>query len=84
VRLAYITIYACEKLTGESLSSPKILTPLLKAWRLYNGNTRARLAKDRGIIRSGDFLTLDAHAKLDAERFIEEIHNPDVQGSWRP
>jgi hypothetical protein len=84
VRLAYLAIYASEKLTGQPLSSPKSLTPLLKQWRLYDGNTRTRLAKDKGIIRSGENLSLDAHGKLDAERFIEEILNPEVQGQWRP
>jgi hypothetical protein len=84
VRLAHVAIYAHERLTGQPLSSRKGLTPLLKEWRLYDGNARARLAKERGIIRSGDSLTLDAHARRDAERYVEEILNEELTGQWRP
>lgn len=84
VRLAHIAIYAYEHLAGQPLNSRKGLTPLLREWRLYDGNVRAKLAKERGIIRSGDNLTLDAHAKRDAERYIEEILSNDVAGQWRP
>jgi hypothetical protein len=83
VRLAHVSIYAHHQLTGQHLSSRKGLTPLLKAWRVYDGNTRARLAKDRGIIRTGDSLMLDAHARRDAERYVEEILNDEVTGQWR-
>lgn len=84
VRLAHIAMYAHERLTGQPLSSRKGLTPLLREWRLYDGNTRARLAKERGIIRSGDSLSLDAHARRDAERFADEILNDEVSGQWKP
>ena len=84
VRLAHIAIYAHEQLTGQPLSSRKGLTPLLQQWRVYDGNARSKLAKERGIIRSGDNLTLDAHAKRDAERYIEEILSDDAPGQWRP
>ncbi len=84
VRLAHVAIYAHERLTGQPLSSRKGLTPLLREWRLYDGNSRARLAKERGIIRSGDALSLDAHARRDAERFVEEILSDEVAGQWRP
>jgi hypothetical protein len=62
VRLAHVAIYAYERLTGRPLSSRKGLTPLLKAWGLYDGNTRARLAREPGIMRSGDDLSLDRQA----------------------
>lgn len=84
VRLAHIAIYVHEQLTGQPFSSRKGLTPLLQQWRVYDGNARAKLAKERGIIRSGDDLTLDAHARLDAEKYIEEILSDDVPGQWRP
>jgi len=84
VRLAHIAIYAHERMTGgQPLSSRKGLTPLLKEWRLYDGNSRARLANERGIIRSDDSLSLDAHARRDAERYIEEILNDELKGQWR-
>lgn len=84
VRLAYVAIHAYQKLTGRPLSSPTGLTPLLKAWRVYDGNTRTRLAKDKGIVRDGDDLSLDAHATRDAERFIQEILDDAVEGGWKP
>jgi hypothetical protein len=84
VRLAHIAIYAHERLTGKPLSSRKGLTPLLKEWRLYDGNVRARLAKERGIIRNDDSLSLDAHARRDAERYVEEILNDELHGQWKP
>lgn len=84
VRLAHVAIYAHERLTGQPLSSRKGLTPLLKEWRLYDGNVRARLAKERGIIRSDDSLSLDAHARRDAERYVDEILNDELHGQWKP
>lgn len=84
VRLAHVAIYAHHELTGVPLSSSKGLTPILKAWRLYDGNTRARLAKEKGIVRNGDQLSLDAHATRDAQRFITEILDDQAAGSWRP
>jgi PAS domain S-box-containing protein len=75
VRLAQIAIYAHERLTGRPLSSRKGLTPLLKAWGLYDGNTRARLAKEPGIVRSDDSLSLDPQARRRAEQVIEELQS---------
>lgn len=73
VRLSKVAIYAHQRLTGQPLSSRKSLTPLLKEWRLYDGNTRSKLAKAPGIIRSGDNLSLDPQALRIAERFVNEI-----------
>jgi hypothetical protein len=84
VRLAYVAIYAYQQLAGQAFSSPKGLTPLLKTWRVYDGNSRTRLAKDKGILRNGDDLSLDAHATRDAERFIQEMLDDGVAGSWKP
>lgn len=76
VRLAKVAIYAHELLTGEPLSSRRGLTPILRAWGLYDGNTRTRLAKERGILRSGDSLSLDDQARHQAERLIAEMRSP--------
>jgi hypothetical protein len=84
VRLALVAIYAHERLLGEPMSSRRTLTPVLKEWRLYDGNTRARLSKEKGIIRDGDALHLDAHSRRDAERIIEEILDDGLSGSWKP
>lgn len=84
VRLAHVAIYAYRQLTGQPLSSSKGLTPILKSWRIYDGNSRTRLAREKGIIRSGDDLSLDAHATRDAERFVQEILDVNIEGKWKP
>lgn len=84
VRLAHIAIFAHEQLAGQPLSSRSGLTPLLKEWRLYDGNARARLSRDRGILRNEDSLSLDAHARVDAERYIAEIQDSETHGVWKP
>ena len=75
VRLAMIAIYAHQRLTGRPLSSRQFLTPLLKEWHLYDGNTRARIAREQGVIRNGDDLSLEGAARREAERFISERHS---------
>jgi hypothetical protein len=85
VRLAHVVIYANEKLTGErAVSSRKVLSPILKEWKAYDGNTRAALARHKGIHRDDDLLSLDSIAKQDAEKYIIEILDESVQGSWNP
>lgn len=84
-RLAYITIRAYERLTGSrAASSRKIVTPALQEYRLYTGNTRSVLSADKGIQRNGDMLSLDAHATQEADRFIADVLNPELTGSWKP
>ena len=74
-QLAYVAIRAYEQLSGETkVSSKSVITPLLKQWRLYTGNTRKLLARDKGILREGDSLSLDVPAKQEADRFIAQIH----------
>jgi len=84
VRLAHVAIYAYEKLTGAAFSSRQGLTPILREWRLYDGNSRSRLAKEKGILRDGDELRLDAHSRRDAEKYITEILDASMEGTWRP
>ena len=85
IRLALIAIYAHEKLTGEkTLSSRKSLTPLLREYRLYTGNIRFKLAHYTGIVRDGDKLSLDIHAKQDAEKYTDEVLNSEIKGDWNP
>lgn len=72
-RLVYIAIRAYGKLTGEEgVSSRQIVTPILKEWRLYDGNSRAMMASDKGIQRNGDVLRLDVPGKREADEFIAE------------
>ena len=85
MRLAHIVIYANEKLKGErAVSSRKVLLPILKEWRAYDGNTRPALAHHKGIHRDGDQLSLDTIAKKDAEKYISEILDDSVTGTWNP
>jgi hypothetical protein len=84
VRLAHIAIYACERLLKRPLSSRNELNPLLEEWRIYDGNTRARLAKEVGIVRDKDNLKLDAHARKAAEKYIAEALDESVSGRWKP
>lgn len=85
IRLAHIVIYANEKLKGErAVSSRKVLLPILKEWRAYDGNTRPALAHHKGIHRDGDQLSLDTIAKKDAEKYISEILDDSVTGTWNP
>ncbi|HEX7030365.1 MAG TPA: hypothetical protein VF254_07195 [Gammaproteobacteria bacterium] len=85
IRLTHIAIYAYQKLTGEeSVSSKSVVVPILKEWRSYTGNTRPALAQHKGILRTGDRLSLDAHSQRDAETYIREALDPSVEGNWRP
>lgn len=85
IRLAHIAIRANEVLTGaESVSSRHIVTPILKTWRAYTGNTRAVIANQKGILRNGDLVSLDEHGKRDADEFIRQCLDPSVEGSWNP
>lgn len=85
VRLALVTILAYCQLSGEkSASSRKIVKPVLEHWRAYTGNTRNVLSQHRGVIRNGDALSLDHHAQLEAERYVDEILDDELKGSWTP
>jgi hypothetical protein len=85
IRIAHVVIYAYEKLTGEKVvSSKRILLPILRQWRAYDGNTRPAIANHKGIHRDGDNLSLDAIARKDAEKFIVEILDDSVEGTWNP
>ncbi|MGD0158410.1 MAG: hypothetical protein ABSB50_20155 [Terracidiphilus sp.] len=85
IRLVHVLIWAAQKLTGSaSVSSRRIVTPLLQRYRCYDGNTRHAVASDRGIVRDGDELSLDFHAEQRAEQFVSEILDASVEGQWRP
>lgn len=85
VRLAHVVIRAYQQLIGDdSVSSKKVLLPILRDWRAYDGNTRKALVAQKGILREGDQLSLDHHAKQDAERFIREILDDSIEGKWSP
>ena len=84
IRLALITIRAYTQLTGEtSVSSRKVVVPTLKFWRAYDGNTRTDLARHRGLVRSGDALSLDVHATEEADRYIQDALNKEIVGTWK-
>jgi hypothetical protein len=85
IRLAHITIWAYQELTGEqSVSSKGVLVPILKKWRAYSGNTRLELAKQKGILRHGDNLSLDMHSTKVASEFVKDVQDESIVGSWVP
>lgn len=85
IRIALVSIYAYCLLTGESSASSKhVVKPALDHRRAYTGNTRAALARHPGLVRNGDALSLDYHARQDAERYIAEINDDSIEGTWRP
>jgi len=85
IRLVHIAIRANETLTGsETVSSRHIVTPILKAWRAYTGNTRPAIANQRGILRNGDLMSLDEHGKRDADEYMRQILDSSVEGTWNP
>lgn len=85
IRLVHVVVLAHELLTNESsVSSKQVLVPVLREWRAYTGNTRAIIATHKGIIREGDRISLDAHARQEAEEYIRQIQDDTVQGSWKP
>jgi hypothetical protein len=85
IRLVHVAIWASGRLTGQPAASSKgLLVPLLKKYRCYDGNTRGVLAKDKGLVRDGDLLSLDFHAEQFAEKVVREITDPTVEGKWKP
>ena len=84
VRLVHLVVRAYERMLGETPSSRKVVTPALKYYRVYDGNTRAAIANEKGIVRSGDSLSLDAHGQADADHYITEALDPKVVGTWSP
>lgn len=84
IRLVHIIVYAYEKLKKEAVSSRKVVTPILKQWRLHTGSIRGTIANLPGIIRDRDNLSLDVHAKRDAEKYIKDVSDDTVQGKWKP
>lgn len=84
IRLALVTVYAYMELTGENgVSSKKVVKPTLEKWRAYTGNTRAILAKHRGLLREGDILSLDVHAKREAQAYINDVLDDAKTGTWQ-
>ena len=84
IRLAHVVLLAKEKLTGAKTVSSRKELPILKQWRLYDGNTRVALGQHKGIHRNGDDLSLDAISRRDAEMFIQQVLDDSVLGSWNP
>ena len=85
LRIVHVVVHSYCRLKGEDLvSARKIVVPILRQWRAYSGSIRQAIAAHKGIIREGDFISLDEHAKRDAERFIDEILDPNTKGSWAP
>ena len=83
-RLIYLAIRAAQLLGQETVSRKELLNPLLTRWRLNNGNTRRMIGSDRGLLKSGDSLSLDIPAAKEADEFLREALDPTVDGGWKP
>lgn len=84
-RLVYVLIRSYAKLMNTpSVSRKEIINPELIRWRLADGNSRAIIAKDRGIIKQGDLLSLDQHAQNEADQYIQDINDLGKTGTWKP
>jgi len=84
-RLVLTAIRAHERLKGvRQVSSREVIVPLMRDYRVYTGNTRTVIKNYKGIIRDGDMLSLDVHAREEADRFLEEITDPEKRGTWKP
>lgn len=84
LRLVHVAVLAHEQLLGTGASRTAFLTPTLKRYRLYDGNARRAISQHKGLLRDGDVISLDAHATKDAERYVAEICDASVLGSWKP
>jgi len=85
IRLVHVAIRAYTKLTGKTTAPSKnVILPLLKDWRVYDGNTRVAISRHKGVLRKGDEMSLDFHSQNDADQFIEEILDENVKGAWSP
>jgi hypothetical protein len=85
LRLVHVYLWAAGKLKGQrSVSSKSSVVPALRRYRCYDGNTRRVLAKEKGVLRDGDELSLDFHAEQLAEKFVKEILDPGTEGKWKP
>ena len=84
-RLVHVLVWATRRLTDAPFASSRhSIVPALRRYRCYDGNTRAVLARDKGLVRDGDNLSLDFHANELAEKFVAEILDANVEGRWRP
>lgn len=85
-RITYIAIraYLRQNQKETSVSRKTVINPILTKWRLYDANARSFLANDKGILRDKDNLSLDVHATEEADKFIEEVNDSKIVGSWSP
>ena len=82
-RLIYVTLLAHKELMGEKKVERNFLKKILNNYGLYNANTRNLISKDTALIKEGRkkiYLSMPATEK--AKKFIEDIKNSELKGSW--
>jgi len=85
LRLVCIAVRAYEKVMGELRVSKKtIINPLMKKWGFIAGSDRRAFANIRGLHNEGDNYFLDIPAKQQADKYIEDVLNPEIKGFWNP
>ncbi len=82
-RLVYVTLLARRALLNERKSPRKALVETLKGYNLYDGNSRALIVKDKGLVREGrKNIWLSQPAVEVAWRFVKEIQDSNLRGTW--
>lgn len=87
-RLVHVILYSHEMLTGEKGVQRSVISKILEDWRLNDGNARNFIGNHQGFKRKGKGnkleMYLDRPGKTEAEKYISEIRDQELKGSWNP
>ena len=84
-RLTYITLLSRRQLLSETKTPRKALVEVLRSYNLYDGNARACIAKDKGLVRDGRKTLALSHPAIPmAREFVKDIQDETKMGTWRP
>jgi hypothetical protein len=82
-RLIYVGLLARQQLLKEKKTPRKELLRHLRDYGLADGNSRALIARDKALVREGaKFIRLSAPAVAQAQKYVQEINDPKIVGTW--
>src|SRR6267142_757876 len=82
-RLIYVALLARRQLLNEKKVPRKELLRHLRGYNLADGNSRALIARDKALVKEGSkFIWLSAPAVTTAQRYVNEINDPTIVGTW--
>lgn len=82
-RLIYVALMARRQLLNEKKTPRKELLRHLRDYGLADGNSRALIVRDKALVKEGSkFIWLSAPAVVTAHRYINEINDPKILGTW--